>query len=92
MSNNRNTNRKVLGTLAVLVALSGMAFGTVGVSWVAGSLGISASAASQIVAAIMAGGWALTVVIAIFGGGIISAIAATVRYLVIRRGRAIAIA
>lgn len=61
-------------------------------AWVAGSLGISASAASQIVSAIMAGGWALTVVMAIFGGGIISAIAATVRYMVAKKGRTVAIA
>jgi circularin A/uberolysin family circular bacteriocin len=61
-------------------------------AWIAGTLGISASAAGQVLAAIQAGGWALVVVMAIFGGGIISAIIATVRALVVKRGKAVAIA
>lgn len=75
----------VLGTLGFLGA-------GVSLAWVAGSLGISTAAASQIVSAIMAGGWALTVVMAIFGGGVISAIMATVRWYVTRKGKAIAVA
>ncbi|MGD9959753.1 uberolysin/carnocyclin family circular bacteriocin [Nocardioides sp.] len=77
--------------LTLILATLGIATAGVGLAWVAGSLGISASAASQIVSAIMAGGWALTVVMAIFGGGIISAIAATVRWYVVKKGRAVAI-
>jgi circularin A/uberolysin family circular bacteriocin len=78
--------------LAVLVSTAGLASASIGVLWVMGSLGISAAAASQIVDAILVGGWALTVVMAIFGGGIISAIMATVRYLAGRLGRAAAVA
>lgn len=76
------------GAISVLGLLT-VAFGAL---WVAGTLGISTAAASQIVAAIAAGGWALRAVIIIFGAGIIGAIAATVIAIVTTRGRTAAIA
>src|SRR5438309_2062558 len=89
-----STNRRNL--VAVSAAASVAAFGlltaTLAVAWVAGSLGISSAAASQIAAAVSAGGLALTLVMAIFGGGVISAIIATVRWYIVHRGKAIAIA
>ena len=78
--------------VAALIGVAGLATASIAVMWVVGSLGISGSAASQIVDAILAGGWALTVIMAIFGGGIISAIMATVRYLAGRLGKAAAVA
>ena len=44
---------------AASIAVLGLVLGGVGIAWVAGSLGISAASASQIVAAVEAGGWAL---------------------------------
>ncbi len=87
-------NKKSSGAIGVAMVLSllGVAGATVGLAWVAGSLGISASAATQIVSAIQAGGLALTIVMAIFGGGVISAILATVRYLIVKKGKALAVA
>ncbi|MCG7423533.1 uberolysin/carnocyclin family circular bacteriocin [Micrococcus porci] len=58
----------------------------------AGSLGISASAASQIVNAVQVGGLALTLVGAAFGFGVGSAFVATVRWYILRKGKAVAIA
>lgn len=85
--------KKVLGGIAAgAVGATGLLAAGVALLWVAGSLGISTAAASQIVDAIMAGGLALSIVMAIFGGGIISAIIATVRWYVTRRGKAIAVA
>jgi hypothetical protein len=63
----------------------------VGALWVAGSLGVSTAAASQIVAAIVAGGWALRAVLIVFGAGIIGAIAATVVWYVSVKGKDVAI-
>jgi circularin A/uberolysin family circular bacteriocin len=78
--------------VAVLIATAGLATAGIGVLWVAGSLGISTAAASQIVDAILVGGLALSIVLAIFGAGIIGAITATVRYLAGRLGKAVAVA
>lgn len=86
-----NKNGAVLGTAAVISAV-GLALVTVGALWVAGFLGISTAAASQIVAAIVAGGWALRAVIIVFGAGIIGAITATVLWYVSKKGRTAAIA
>lgn len=88
----RTTSLRTTSVVAVVLGVLGLAAAGTALAWVAGSLGISAAAATQIVSAIMAGGWALTVVMAIFGGGIITAIAATVRWYVARRGRTVAIA
>ncbi|CUR54889.1 conserved membrane hypothetical protein [metagenome] len=78
--------------VAMAVVSFGLSVATIGGLWVAGSLGISTAAASQIVAAIVAGGWALRAVIIIFGAGIIGAITATVLWYVSRKGRTAAIA
>lgn len=81
-----------LRVTALVAATVGLLTAGVSALWVAGTLGISTAAASQIVAAIAAGGWALRVVIAVFGFGIIAAISATVIWLITRRGKAVAIA
>jgi circularin A/uberolysin family circular bacteriocin len=87
------TKRQVTAVIvAGLVGAIGLATAGIGLMWVAGALGISTAAASQIVSAILAGGWALAVVMAIFGAGIIGAIIATVRGLAGRLGQAYAIA
>ena len=92
MESNLSKKSVASALVATVVGVFGLATAGVGLMWVTGSLAISAAAASQIVDAILAGGWALTVVIAIFGGGIISAIAATVRAIAGRIGRNAAIA
>lgn len=81
----------VYGLAASLASTGLMAATFVGL-WVAGSLGISTAAATQIVAAIAAGGWALRAVIIIFGAGLIGAIFATVVAIISSRGRNAAIA
>jgi uberolysin-like cyclical bacteriocin class IId len=78
--------------VAAVLGIAGLATVTVGGLWLAGSLGISTAAASQIVAAIVAGGWALRAVIIVFGAGLIGAVAATVLWYVSKKGRAAAIA
>jgi hypothetical protein len=77
---------------AGLLGLLGLTTVVVGAMWVAGSLGVSTAAASQIVAAIVAGGWALRAVLIVFGAGVIGAIAATVVWYVTTRGKNVAIA
>lgn len=83
-----------LGTVIGIVSLAslGLSLAMFAGLWVAGTLGISTAAASQIVAAIVAGGWALRAVIIVFGAGVIGAILATVVAIVSRRGRTAAIA
>ncbi len=87
-SNKRN---KAVVT-AGIIGVAGLALASFAMLWVAGSLGISTAAASQIVAAIVAGGWALRAVLIIFGAGVIGAIAATVVWIIGVSGRGVAIA
>ncbi len=89
MSNRRDLTT-VIGTLSL--ASLGVSLAVLGGLWVAGALGISTAAATQVVAAIAAGGWALRAVIIIFGAGIIGAILATVVAIISTRGRNAAIA
>lgn len=79
-------------TIVASLAGLGSTVGLFSALWLVGSLGLSTAAASQIVAAILAGGWALRVVIMIFGAGLIGAIAATIVWIVSTRGRDAAIA
>jgi len=78
--------------VAASVAVLGLVLGGFAVAWVAGSLGISTAAASQIVTAVQVGGLALTMVGAAFGFGVGSAFVATVRWYVLRKGTKMAIA
>ena len=89
-SNNAKRNKAVI--VASIIGLAGLASAGIAMMWVAGSLGISTAAASQIVAAIAAGGWALRAVMIIFGAGIIGAILATVTWIISVSGRGAAIA
>lgn len=77
---------------AASIAVLGLVLGGVGIAWVAGSLGISVASASQIVAAVEAGGWALTLVAAMFGFGIGGAIVGTIRWYLSKKARNLAIA
>lgn len=86
------TSRPIVDFSIAAVAFISLAISGIGLAWVVGSLGISASAATQIVTAIEIGGAALALVMAIFGGGIIGAIAATVRYHIKKKGKKMAIA
>jgi hypothetical protein len=88
-SKNAKRNKAVL--VAGIIGVAGLATAGIALLWVAGFLGISTAAASQIVAAIIAGGWALRAVMIIFGAGIIGAILATVVWIVSVSGRGAAI-
>lgn len=77
---------------AMLVATVGLVLTGVALAWVAGSFGLSVAAASQIVAAVEAGGLALALVGAILGAGIAGAVIASVRWYLVKKGRALAIA
>ncbi|MEZ2389912.1 uberolysin/carnocyclin family circular bacteriocin [bacterium RCC_150] len=77
---------------AAAIAVVGIFGASLAVSWIAGSLGISAAAASQIMRAIEVGGWALVVIGAVFGAGITGALIATARTILLRIGRAQAVA
>lgn len=84
--------RKKALVTSITLGILGIALAVSAPAWVAGSLSISAAAATQIVTAINVGGWALTVVIAIFGGGVISAIIGIVRYKIMQIGVTLAAA
>lgn len=77
---------------AGVIAVAGLALASIMLAWVAGSLGISAAAASQVVKAIEVGGWALVAVAALFGFGVGGAFVATVRWLLVRKARNVVIA
>lgn len=77
---------------AAALAVAGIFGASLAVSWIAGSLGISAAAASQIVRAIEVGGWALVAIGVVFGAGITGALIATARSILFRIGRAQAVA
>lgn len=82
----------VQAAAAAAIAVVGIFGASLAVSWIAGSLGISAAAASQIMTAIEVGGWALVVIGAVFGAGITGALIATARSTLLRIGRAQAVA
>ncbi|MFJ6418678.1 hypothetical protein [Paeniglutamicibacter sp. NPDC091659] len=75
--------RLVVVGAALAFAIVGVVYTGFNPMWIAGSLGISAAAASQIVAAIKAGRSAVTVVAAIAGAGVASAITATIAFIVV---------
>lgn len=89
-----STKRSAVLTTAAAAVLGivGLLGASLAVSWIAGSLGISAAAASQIMRAIEVGGWALVVIGAVFGAGITGALIATARSVALRWGRAQAVA
>lgn len=78
--------------LAAVVALTGLMIANFQANWIAGSLGISAAAATQIVTAIKAGKNAATVIGAVAGGGVASALTATVTYFVFNYAAEVAVA
>lgn len=82
----------IMAATAATLAIAGVFGASLAVSWIAGCLGISAAAASQIVRAIEIGGWALVAIGAVFGGGITGAVIATARGILFRIGRAQAVA
>lgn len=82
----------MMAATAATLAIAGVFGASLAVSWIAGSLTISAAAASQIVRAIEIGGWALVAIGALFGGGITGALIATARAIMFRIGRAQAVA
>ncbi|UVJ40127.1 uberolysin/carnocyclin family circular bacteriocin [Arthrobacter sp. CJ23] len=82
----------LMAATAAALAIAGVFGASLAVSWIAGSLGVSAAAASQIVKAIEVGGWALIAIGALFGGGITGALIATARGILFRIGRAQAVA
>lgn len=87
------TKRNVAAlTVAGTVAVLGLGMASFMFAWVAGTLGISAAAASQIVKAVEVGGWALTLVAATFGFGVGGAIVATIRWYLSKKARTLAIA
>lgn len=90
----RKTSTRNIAAIASAgaVAVLGLSVAGFAVMWVAGSLGISAAAASQVVAAIEVGGWALIAIGAVFSAGVISAITATVKWYIAKKTRALAIA
>lgn len=67
---------------ALAVAVVGLIATGFSPLWIAGSLSISATAAAQIVAAIKVGKNAWTVIAAVAGAGVASAITATVVWIV----------
>ncbi|MGO3886453.1 MAG: hypothetical protein ACTJHU_09155, partial [Mycetocola sp.] len=87
----RSTRGLVQSTVALSLALAGLIVAGTTAAWVAGSLGISTAAASQIVTAIDIGGAALTAVGIVFGAGIVGAIIGTVRYMLVKKARKVVV-
>lgn len=88
----QNAKNPLAITTAVGVSVLGLVLGSFAIAWVAGSLGISSAAATQIVNAVEVGGVALTLVGATFGFGVGSALVATIRWYITRKGKAVAVA
>lgn len=88
------TTRSVNAAAATAAALglAGLLGASLAVAWIAGSLGISGAAATQIMTAIEVGGWALVVIGTVFGAGVTGAVIATARWFALRWGRAQAVA
>lgn len=82
----------VVTAAASSLGIAGLLGASLAVAWIAGSLGISAGAANNIMSAIEVGGWALVAVGAIFGAGITGALIATARAFALRWERAQAVA
>lgn len=89
---NNTLKKSTVAVTATMVSIVGLVVGGLGLAWVAGSLGISSAAATQIVNAVQVGGLALTLVAAAFGFGVGSALVATIRWYILRRGKAVAVA
>lgn len=89
---NNTLKKSTVAVTATMVSIVGLVVGGLGLAWVAGSLGISSAAATQIVNAVQVGGVALTLVAAAFGFGVGSALVATIRWYILRRGKAVAVA
>ena len=87
-----NHGKNALGAVAATLGVAGVLTAGFALAWAAASLGVSIASATQIVNAIIAGGAALAIVMALFGAGLISAIMFTVRQLTLSIGRRAAIA
>ncbi|HIW99498.1 MAG TPA: uberolysin/carnocyclin family circular bacteriocin [Candidatus Nesterenkonia stercoripullorum] len=88
----QNAKNSLTVTTAVSVSVVGLVLGSFAIAWVAGSLGISSAAATQIVNAVQVGGVALALVGAAFGFGVGSALVATIRWYILRKGKRVAVA
>ena len=87
-----NTDRSQKSAVAVAVTLSviGIFTAAIGGMIVAGMFGISAALATQIVNAVVVGGWVLAAIFAALTGGIAGLSIVLVRGLITRYGKTIA--
>ena len=92
-SNSKNST-VALGAIALLAVGAAAMVGLMSFNpaWIAGSLGISAAAATQIVAAIKAGRSAATVIAGVAGAGVASALTATITWIVFNWATEVAVA
>lgn len=77
---------------ASTISLIGLSLGSVGVMYIAGMFGLSASFAGQIVDAVTVGGWVLAVVMGLLSGGTAAVVIGTARWAISALGRKAAIA
>jgi hypothetical protein len=84
--------RVAVWTTSLGVSVVGVAIAGLSLAWLVGSFGLSAAAASQIVAAVEIGGAALAVVSIVLGGGVAGAVISTIVWYLKRKLRKLAIA
>lgn len=85
-------NRTSRATVAAgaLLATTGLAFGAFAVLWLVGTFGLTTAAASQLATAFEVGGWALSIALLAFSGGVSGAMFAAWRVYAATLGKAAA--
>lgn len=83
------SSRASVATSAVLAA-TGLAFGAFAVLWLTGTFGLTGIAASNLSTAFEVGGWALSIALLAFSGGVSGAMYAAYRVFAATMGRAAA--
>jgi hypothetical protein len=76
----------------VVLGILGLVAASISLAYIAGMFGLSKAFATQVVAAVSVGGWALAVVMAALSGGIAGVVVATARWAIARWGKNVAIA
>lgn len=83
------SNRSTRGAVAVGAGLAalGLALGTFAVLWLTGTFGLTGTAAANLATAFEVGGWALSIALMAFSGGVSAAMYAAYRAFAAAMGR-----
>lgn len=87
-----SSTARAQSAFALVIAVFGIAGATIGAMYIKGMFGLSAAFASQIINAVIVGGWALAAVTAVLSGGFAAVVIGTARWAISRWGAAAAAA